>query len=107
MPETIDDPESLARFYRLEPIIDTLHRKEWAASMIKETCWVRATSEREARTLVEAKTRPRQPQGKPFFSPWSSSAFTICSMEGKDAPFHHHSPVGLVLTANGPVNFPS
>jgi hypothetical protein len=106
MPKTTPPTAKEAALYRLEPIQDMLDREEWAASVIKEACWVKATSEQEARSMVEVETRTRQAHSAiklPFFSPWSSSAFTSCERAGKDAPVHHGLPAGLVVTIKGPI----
>lgn len=105
MPKTTHATAKTTRLYRLEPLQDMLGRDEWAASIIKEACWVKAANEHEARALVEVETRTRQgnsPIKLPFFSPWSSSAF--CEKAGKDAPVHHGIPAGMVVTANGPID---
>jgi hypothetical protein len=106
MPKTTQPTRKTARLYRLEPIQEMLGRDEWMASIIKEPCWVKAANEQEARSMVEVETRARQansPIKLPFFSPWSSSAFTSCEKAGKDAPVHHGLPAGMVVTANGPI----
>lgn len=106
MPKTTHPRETETRLYRLAPVESMLDRDEWAASTIKEACWVKAASEQKARILVEVETRARQSHSAtklPFFSPWSSSTFTSCTEEGRDAPFHNDLPVGLVVTSRGPV----
>ena len=106
MPKTTSASQKALTLYRLEPIAEMLDRPEWAASTIKEACWIRATSPQEARSLVEVETRTRQASSAsklPFFSPWASSALTTCEKAGKDAPVHHGLPLGLVVTVNGPL----
>jgi len=106
MPKTTNPTPKALTLYRLEPIAEMLDRSEWAASTIKEACWIRATSPQEARSLVEVETRARQASSAsklPFFSPWSSSALTTCEKAGKDAPVHHGLPPGLIMTINGPL----
>jgi hypothetical protein len=102
MPKTTNPRKTDLALYRLEPLQSMLGREEWAASTIKETCWVQATSEQEARAIVEVETRPPQSQAPvklPFFSPWSSSSFTSCTREndGVESPF----PAGAVYTRDG------
>ena len=107
MPKTTSASQKALTLYRLEPIAEMIDRPEWAASTIKEACWIRATSPQEARSLVEVETRTRQASSAsklPFFSPWASSAFTTCEKADKDdAPVHHGLPLGLVVTINGPL----
>jgi hypothetical protein len=106
MPKTTHPTRKASRLYRLEPLQEMLGRDEWAASIIKEPCWVKAANEHEARALVEVETRARQGSSAiklPFFSPWSSSAFTRCEKAGKDAPVHHGLPAGMVVTQHGPI----
>jgi len=102
MPKTTNPRKTDLALYRLEPLQSMLGREEWAASTIKETCWVQATSEQEARAIVEVETRPPQshaPVTLPFFSPWSSSSFTSCTREGDgvESPY----PAGAVYTRDG------
>ena len=102
MPKTTNPRKADLALYRLEPLQSMLGREEWAASTIKETCWVQATSEQEARAIVEVETRPPQshaPVKLPFFSPWSSSSFTSCTREndGVESQF----PAGAVYTRDG------
>lgn len=107
MPKTTHPRETESRLYRLAPVESMLGRDEWAASTIKEACWVKAASEQEARILVEVETRARQAHSAtrlPFFSPWSSSTFTSCTEAGRDAPFHNELPAGLVVTSRGSVS---
>lgn len=100
MPKTTNPRKANLALYRLEPLPSTLEREEWAASSIRETCWVQATSEQEARAMVEVETRRPQshtPVRLPFFSPWSSSSFTSCTREGDDgSPY-----AGAVYTRGG------
>jgi hypothetical protein len=55
--------------------------------------------------MVEVETRTRQSEAKtklPFFSPWSSSAFTLCEEVTAEAESSRH-PAGMVFTQNGPI----
>jgi hypothetical protein len=102
MPKTTNPCKFNLALYRLEPLHSMLEREEWMASTIKETCWVQATSEQEARAMVEVETRTPQshaPVTLPFFSPWSSSSFTSCTREddGAVSPY----PAGAVYTRDG------
>lgn len=102
MPKTTNPRKAHLALYRLEPLHFMLERKEWMASTIKETCWVQATSEQEARAMVEVETRTPQshaPVALPFFSPWSSSSFTSCTREGDGAASPY--PAGAVYTRDG------
>jgi hypothetical protein len=96
------DPSGL-KVFRLEPIAEKLEQPEWDASLLKETCWVRAASENEARLFVERETRTRQahsPAKLPFFSPWASPAFVLCAVE-KEATDDAY-PLGTIITTRGP-----
>jgi hypothetical protein len=105
MPKTTNPRKTELHLYRLEPAPQMRERDEWAASTVKETCFVWATSAQEARTMVEVETRTRQSQSQtklPFFSPWSSSSFTTCEEVvpgAKASPY----PAGMVFTENGPI----
>jgi len=102
MPKTTNPRKDDLALYRLEPLQAMLGREEWAASTIKETCWVEATSPQEARAIVEVETRPPQSQARaklPFFSPWSSSSFTSCTRE--DDGTESLYPAGAVYTRAG------
>jgi hypothetical protein len=102
MPKTTNPRKADLALYRLEPLKSMLGREEWAASTIKETCWVQATSEQEARAIVEVETRPPQshaPVKLPFFSPWSSSSFTSCTRESGESESPY--PAGAVFTRSG------
>jgi hypothetical protein len=103
MPKTINPQTTDHRLYRLEPIATTLERDEWTASTVRETLWVRASSEAEARAMVEIETRRNSGTAiePPFFSPWSSSFFSTCEIHDA-APFVGY-PLGMVMTASGPL----
>jgi hypothetical protein len=105
MPKTTNPRKTELHLYRLEPVAAMLERDEWEASTLKETCFVWAASAQEARAMVEVETRARESETNtklPFFSPWSSSAFTSCEEAPPDADSERH-PAGMVFTQSGPV----
>lgn len=105
MPKTTNPRKTELHLYRLEPAPQMRERDEWAASTVKETCFVWAASAQEARTMAEVETRTRQSQSQtklPFFSPWSSSSFTTCEEVAPEAEASHY-PAGMVFTETGPI----
>ena|SRR5262245_48094070 len=105
MPKTTNPRKTGLRLYRLEPVAAMRECDEWEASTLKETCFVWAASAPEARAMVEVETRTGQSETRrklPFFSPWSSSAFTSCEEASPDADSERH-PAGMVFTQSGPV----
>jgi hypothetical protein len=105
MPKTTNPRKTALHLYRLEPLDAMRERDEWAASTVKERCFVWATSAQEARAMVEVETRTRQSQSQtklPFFSPWSSSSFTSCEeVTPEDGTSQY--PAGMVFTQSGPI----
>jgi hypothetical protein len=105
MPKTTNPRQTELQLYRLEPVSAMREREEWAASIVKETCFVWAASAQEARAMVEVETRARQSEAKtklPFFSPWSSSTFTSCEEAAPERDADRY-PAGVVFTETGPV----
>lgn len=70
------------RFYRLDPAEDYIFHAHWNSSKIRETCWVRAASEREARMIASIRlTGPlSSKQGYPS-EPWLNKLLVRCSCE--------------------------
>jgi hypothetical protein len=105
MPKTTNPRTTERHLYRLEPVAAMSRRDEWEASTLRETCFVWAASAQEARAMAEVETRLPQSQANtklPFFSPWSSSAFTSCE-ETSPAGGAERYPAGMVFTQSGPV----
>ena len=105
MPKTTNPRKTELHLYRLEPVAAIRERDEWEASTLKESCFVWATSVQEARAMAEVETRIPQSEAKtklPFFSPWSSSAFTSCEETSPEGDAERY-PAGMVFTPSGPV----
>jgi hypothetical protein len=105
MPKTTNPRKTELHLYRLDPVPAMRERDEWEASTVRETCFVWAASTQEARAMTEVETRTPQSGATtelPFFSPWSSSAFTSCAeTSGDDAAGRY--PAGMVFTQSGPL----
>ena len=67
--------------FRLNPIIERLDDPSWEASSFKETCWVLARDEADARRQLESvslKTVNVNPDKKIAYSPWRHARVTDC-----------------------------
>ncbi len=86
-------------FY-LEPRDGDTSHPRWAATTLKEGCWVLAQSEEDARMLVQQATlkmvdfKPGEPI---LYSPWMDGRLTECH---PDAP-HLDIREGIILTVSG------
>jgi hypothetical protein len=68
--------------YRLDPVADHIDDARWAATELKETCWVLARSEYDARWRVSFATAsmvPRTPGADTPFSPWLDPELSHCA----------------------------
>lgn len=86
-------------FY-LAPRDDATGHQRWAATTLKEGCWVRAESANEARLIVQQGTiqmvdfKPGEPI---LHSPWLDPALTDCS----PATPAIQVPEGIIVTVTG------
>ena len=87
--------------YRLDPDNDGLGDRSWEASTLKDSCWVRADNEDDARRKVEGATIRMVDvvQGRPVvFSLWLSNSLTHCYLDIPALDI----PEGIVVGAIGP-----
>ena len=85
------------RVYRLDPTEEGRSDPRWAATSLKEGCWVRAESEALARKTVEVATISIA-AGQSLYSPWIDPELTSCDVDS--AP-PGNIPPGVVLTEGG------
>ena len=67
--------------FRLGPILERVDDPSWEASSFKETCWVLARDEADARRQLESvslKTVNVNPDKKIAYSPWRHARVTDC-----------------------------
>jgi hypothetical protein len=67
--------------FRLNPIIERLDDPSWEASSFKETCWILARDEADARRQLEnvsLKMVDVNPDKKIAYSPWRHARVTDC-----------------------------
>ncbi|MGM4992599.1 hypothetical protein [Tardiphaga sp. 841_E9_N1_2] len=76
--------------YKLQPVKDSLNNDSWAATSLKEECWIDAETEELARVLIEGDTKqmvdvkPGEPMN--IYSPWRDPSLTNCAIDN-DATF--------------------
>jgi hypothetical protein len=86
--------------YYLEPRDNDTTHKRWAATNLREGCWVLAQSEDHARLLVQQATLKMVdvvPGESILHSPWLDAQLTECR---PDAP-HYDIQEGIIFTASG------
>jgi hypothetical protein len=86
-------------FY-LEPRNGDVSDPSWAASNLKEGCWVEAETEAQARLRVEGATLKMleiKPGRKLIFPPWQQARLTDCRLD--DPP--QKLPAGKIVTKSG------
>ena len=86
-------------FY-LEPREGDISHERWAATTLKEGCWIRAPSEEYARRWVQQATIKLiefQPDTPLVYSPWLDSQFTECRFDTPDFDV----PDGVIVTLSG------
>jgi hypothetical protein len=65
-------------FY-LEPIESGITDPSWATSLLKEACWVAASTDAFARRKLEIATfKSSDPKGPLYYSPWLNFRLTTC-----------------------------
>jgi hypothetical protein len=84
--------------YFLEPRDGNTSDPSWAASYLKEGCWVVSGSEKSARRKVEGATLKAVEFSRPN-SPWLDWRFTTCRI---DRP-PHDIPTDQIVMKNGKV----
>lgn len=79
-------------FFRLEPAEDFILHSHWKASRIRETCWVRAASEREARMIASIRlTGPIKSKQGYADEPWLSTLLVRCLNDVPPLAFDNRS----------------
>jgi hypothetical protein len=80
--------------FKLAPIDIRASDEKWAASNLKETVWVEARDDLDARHLIETATlkmQDYQPGKTLLFSPWLDEVVTSCQIDREvEAPSEGH-----------------
>jgi hypothetical protein len=87
--------------FRLDPVIDWLDDPSWAASKLKEACWIIARDEADARQQLQGialKMVDVVLGKKILYSPWLSVRLTQCA---EDASPPVSMKEGIVRTISG------
>ncbi|MBA8901083.1 hypothetical protein FHW17_001973 [Phyllobacterium sp. P30BS-XVII] len=86
------------RFFRLEPSVDFMGHVIWERSKIRETCWVRASSEQDARLIASIKLNSSGSAGKSASeSPWLNGLLVQCNQDVPPLDFGNRS----LMTVSG------
>ena len=94
------------RFYRLKPKNNDTSHRNWAATTLKDECWVLAESEADARQKVGLATgiltriEPGQPNRT---NPWMTGSLTDCMPDNTPG---REPPPGIILTARETIVIP-
>lgn len=79
-------------FFRLDPAEDFIFHSHWNASRIRETCWVRAKTEREARMIASIRlTGPIRAKQGYADEPWLSTLLVRCCNDVPPLAFDNRS----------------
>jgi hypothetical protein len=89
------------KVFRLEPDRAKLSDPRWESSIVRETIWVTAETEKEARNLAaqqSARATPVRRYKKIGTSPWYDFSLASCGpdLAKNDIPMH-----GIVVKADG------
>ena len=87
------------QIYRLDPVAGRLSDLRWAATDLKDGCWVKALSQDDARERVTLATVvARTPPGADkLLSPWLDPHFTECAPDSPGV----YVPDGIVVSVHG------
>ena len=91
-------------FY-LEPREGDISHKRWAATTLKEGCWISAPSEEYARRWVQQATIKLidfQPDTPLVYSPWLDSQFTECRFATPDFDVPETAVVASTVELHSP-----
>ncbi|MBA8876455.1 hypothetical protein FHW16_000137 [Phyllobacterium myrsinacearum] len=87
-------------FFRLEPSADFTGHAIWERSKIRETCWVRASNEQDARLIASIKLRTAAPSGDDGSnSPWLNGLLVQCNQDVPPLDFGNRS----LITVSGKI----
>jgi hypothetical protein len=85
-------------FFRLDPSVDFTEHAIWERSKIRETCWVRASNEQDARLIASIKLRVAGPMDAAGLdSPWLNGLLVQCNQDVPPLDFGNRS----LMTVSG------
>ncbi len=88
--------------YRMDPVVSKLTDPAWANSPVRETCWVHAADEAEARGMASARfldARATIPGETSAESPWRDDSL-VAATQTEETPAGMAIPYGVVVAGS-------